>query len=167
VVIHQPEKLPMHRRTKRKSFGFSLLELLAVVTFMGILAGVVIARNGRSLLGNFSSGGDSRRISLAMLEAKRRAITTGLEHAVEFSGSGADLQFSVISIDSFGSTTVVDGPMSMQDDLTVAMSHARMSFNFEGQAGGSYWITLTGPRKIGRIDVIPITGSVSYTESSH
>jgi prepilin-type N-terminal cleavage/methylation domain-containing protein len=155
---------PQSRRVRR---GFSLLELLAVVTFMGILASVVIARNGRSLLSNFSSGGDCRRISLAMLSAKRRAITTGLEHAVRFTGSGNDMTFSVVSIDSFGSATVVDGPMSLQDDLTIATSHSQMSFNFEGQAGGAYWVTLTGPRKIGRIDVIPITGTVQCSESSH
>jgi prepilin-type N-terminal cleavage/methylation domain-containing protein len=150
----------------RQKRGFSLLELLAVVTIMGILSAVVIARNGRSFMANYGSQGDCRRISLAMLEAKRRAITTGLEHAVEFSGSGANMTFRVLSIDSGGAATLVDGPMSLNEDLTLAVSHARMSFNFEGQAGGAYWVTLTGKNKRGRIDVIPITGTVKCTDTN-
>jgi prepilin-type N-terminal cleavage/methylation domain-containing protein len=149
----------------RRRRGFSLLELLAVVTFMGILASVAIARSGRSLLGNFSASGDCRRISLALVQAKRRAITTGLEHAVEFAGSGAGATFTVVSLDDSGTATVVDGPMTLQEDLVLASSHTRLSFNFEGQAGGAYWVTLTGPDTVGRIDVIPITGSVNCTES--
>ena len=150
---------------RHRQRGFSLLELLAVVTFMGILSAVVIARNGRSFMANFGSQGYCRRISLAMIEAKRRAITTGLEHAVEFSGTGASATFRVLAIDGAGSATVVDGPMNLNEDLTVAVSHSRMSFNFEGQAAGAYWVTLTGRNKVGRIDVIPISGTVRCTDS--
>ena len=153
---------------KRCRNGFSMLELLAVVTFMGILSAMVIARNGRSLMANFGSQGDCRRISLAMLEAKRRAITTGLEHAVNFNSNGSKLQsFSVLAIDNSGGTSVIDGPLTMNEDLDVAVSNTRMSFNFEGQAAGAYWVTLTGKNKIGRIDVIPITGTIRCTDSQH
>jgi prepilin-type N-terminal cleavage/methylation domain-containing protein len=149
----------------RNKYGFSLLELLAVVTIMGILSAVVIARNGRSMVENFGSQGSCRKVALALIQAKRRAITTGMEHAVDFSASGGKSYFSIYSIDSGGTASLIDGPMPVSDDVVLTTSHSRMSFNFEGQAAGAYWLTLRAVNRLWRIDVIPITGALQTTET--
>jgi len=140
----------------------SLLELLAVVTVLGVVAAVVLARNGRTLIANFSAQGDARRVALALLQAKRLAITTGDDHAVQFTSSGGNITaFSVISV---GSGAVVDGPMSVADDLAVTSSHTQMTFNFDGQAAAAYWVQLAGSERTWRIDVVPINGAINTTE---
>jgi prepilin-type N-terminal cleavage/methylation domain-containing protein len=145
--------------------GLSLLEMLAVVTLLAIVAAVVIGRNGRTLVANFASQGDARRVALALLQAKRRAITTGTDHAVEFTSGGGDIaSLTVVSIDGGGATTIVDGPLALEDDLAVTASHTQMVFNFEGQAAAAYWIQLAGANRTWRIDVVPITGTIHTRE---
>ena len=55
----------------------SLLELMAVVTLMGIFATIAIARLGPTIFGDIGSQTDARRVGLVLLQAKRRAITAG------------------------------------------------------------------------------------------
>jgi hypothetical protein len=73
------------------------------------------------------------------------------------------VSFSVVSIVS-GVPTVVDGPTSFSNDVTVTTSHTQMTFDFEGKTSATCWVQLTGPSVTWRIDVTPITGSVSTTK---
>jgi prepilin-type N-terminal cleavage/methylation domain-containing protein len=144
--------------------GMSLWELTAVVTLMAIVAAIVVGRNGRSLVGNYASQADARRVGLALLQAKRRTISSGVTHGVQLNSSGGNItSFSVVSIVG-GVPTVVDGPTSFSSDLTVTSSHTQLTFDFEGQAGAAYWVQLAGPSITWRIDVIPLTGAVSTTK---
>jgi prepilin-type N-terminal cleavage/methylation domain-containing protein len=145
--------------------GLSLLEMLAVVALLAIVAAVVLGRNGRSLVANFSSQGDARRVALALLQAKRRAITTGTDHAVEFTSGGGDIaSLTVVSIAGGGATTIVEGPLPLAEDLVVTASHSQMVFTFEGQAAAAYWVQLAGADRTWRIDVVPITGAIHTSE---
>jgi prepilin-type N-terminal cleavage/methylation domain-containing protein len=144
--------------------GMSLWELTAVVTLMAIVAAIVVGRNGRSLVGNYASQADARRVGLALLQAKRRTISSGVTHGVLLNSSGGNItSFSVVSIVG-GVPTVVDGPTSFSSDLTVTASHTQLTFDFEGQAGAAYWVQLGGPSITWRIDVTPLTGAVSTTK---
>jgi len=139
----------------------SLWELVAVATLMAIVAAIVVGRNGRTLIGNYSSQADARRVGLALLQAKRRTISTGVTHGVQLNSSGGSItSFSVVSIVG-GVPTVVDGPTTFSSDLAVTSSHTQLTFDFEGKAGASYWVQLAGPSITWRIDIIPLTGAVS------
>lgn len=139
----------------------SLWEMAAVVTLLAIVAGIVVGRNGRTLIGNYGSQADARRLGLGLLQAKRRTISTGITHAVQFNSSGGSIvSFSVVSIVG-GVPTVVDGPTTFSTDLAVTSSHTQMTYDFEGKAAAAYWVQLAGPSVTWRIDVVPITGAIS------
>src|SRR3954463_11531822 len=117
--------------------GMSLLEIMAVVTLMGIFAAVAIARLGPTIFGDIGSQTDARRVGLALLQAKRRAISTGNNHAVVFQNDASGkLAYTVVSIDSSGGTSLVDGPYSFSQNVTPSVSSGSMTFTFEGQALG-------------------------------
>jgi hypothetical protein len=39
-----------------------------------------------------------------------------------------------------------------------------MTYDFEGKAAAAYWLQLAGPNVTWRIDVAPLTGTVSTTK---
>lgn len=153
------ECLARHQRR-----GMTLWELTAVVSLMAIVAAIVVGRNGRTLIGDLSSQADARRLGLALLQAKRRTIGTGIVHAVQLNSGGSGISsFSVVSIVG-GVPTVVDGPTPFATDLSVTSSHTQLTYDFEGKAAAAYWVQLAGPTVTWRIDVTPITGAVSTTK---
>jgi hypothetical protein len=142
----------------------SLWELAAAATLMAIVAAIVVGNNGRTLIGNYGSQADARRVGLGLLQAKRRAISTGITHAVQLNSSGGSIaSFSVVSIVG-GVPTVVDGPTAFSSGLTVTSSHTQLTYDFEGKAAAAYWIQFAGPSVMWRIDVTPLTGAVSTTK---
>lgn len=160
-----------HAKTRRR--GVTLLELLVVVTLLGIFASVVMARVGKSLLANRGAQADVRRLALDLLQMQRRTITTGRFHGIVFTtGAGGISGYRVVEnlvavpggYDTDGSTTDVDNPRTFTEDVDVSVSHTEMGFNFEGQAGAAYQVSLQGPDRGWQITVIPITGAVSVTE---
>jgi prepilin-type N-terminal cleavage/methylation domain-containing protein len=141
--------------------GWTLWEMLAVLVVLAIVAAIVVGQNGRSLLANFGSQSDARRLGLALLDARRRTISSGQTHGVVLNSSGGSINsFSEVSIVS-GVTTVVDGPTPFTTGLTVTSSHTQMTFSFDGQAAAAYWVQLAGPSVTWRIDVVPITGALT------
>lgn len=154
------------RRHWRRRYGLSLLELIAVVTLIGIFASVVSMRFGRSLFSEFQSQGVARELSLALLICQRASITTGDDHYLEFLSSGGKIRnYRIMRVVS-GTPTLVDGPKEITSDVTVTASHTTLQYTFEGSALGSYWITITGKDRTWRLDVIPVSGAVSVTQSS-
>ncbi|MBC8352934.1 MAG: prepilin-type N-terminal cleavage/methylation domain-containing protein [Planctomycetes bacterium] len=144
--------------------GVTLLELVMVVTLMGIIAAIGTARFGRSAYANFGAQGEARTLSLSMLRAKRAAITTGNNHFIQFDATTAT-QFSVMRrIGS--SSTLVDGPHLLNSDVTVVASTTEMDFTFEGEAAASYQVDFTGNGRNWRLNVVPVTGAVIVTDVS-
>ncbi len=145
----------------------SLLELMVVVTLMGIFATIAIARLGPTIFGDVGTQTDARRVGLTLLQAKRRAIMAGNNYGVLYQNDAAGkLTYSVVSIASNGSTTVVDGPYPFSQNVTATVSHNTMAFTFEGQALAPYTVNLVGPHKSWRISVIPVNGSLSTVQTA-
>ncbi len=155
----------MTKRTRRT--GVSLLELIMVVTVMGIVAAIGSARFGRSMYANFGSQGDARTVGLAMQRAKREAIKTGDTHYIQFNAASpsAATQYNVVRRAS-GGDVVVEGPTTLNVDVQVIASTTEMDFNFEGEAGAAYTVNFNGNGRRWQISVIPITGAISVTDVS-
>lgn len=156
----------MNARTRHRRFGVTLLELVMVITVMGILAAIGTARFGRSAYANFGSQGEARKISLALLRAHRSAIKTGDDHFVQFNSASPTpaTQFSVMRRASDNSTSVVEGPHALNEDVRVIASATELSFNFEGEAAAAYQVDFTGNGRNWRVNVVPITGAVTVSE---
>lgn len=143
----------------------SLLELVMVVTLMGILAVVGTSRFGTSVHANFGSQGEARTLSLAMLRARRSAITTGDDHFIRFNAvsPAAATQYSLMRRTGSGDT-LVEGPYLLNDEVTVIASHTEMVFNFEGEAAAAYRVDFNGNGRDWQLNVVPITGAVAVAE---
>ena len=155
----------MITRTRGRRQGVTLMELLAVVILMGILAVVGIARFGRSASANFGSNGEARMLSLSMLRARRLAITTGDNHFIQFDAAAptAATQYNVMQRTGSGDV-LVEGPHLLNSDVTVVASEAEMDFTFEGEADGAYQVDFDGNGRSWQLNVVPITGAVSVAE---
>ncbi|MEO8493726.1 MAG: prepilin-type N-terminal cleavage/methylation domain-containing protein [Planctomycetota bacterium] len=149
-----------HRRP-----GVTLLELVMVITVMGVLAVVGTTRFGQSASANFGSQGEARTLSLSMLRARRVAITTGDNHFIQFNAASptAANQYSVMRRTA-GGPVLVEGPYTLNKDVTVVASAAQMDFTFEGEAAAAYQVDLTGNGQNWQLNVVPITGAVAVAK---
>jgi prepilin-type N-terminal cleavage/methylation domain-containing protein len=145
--------------------GVTLLELVMVITVMGIVAAIGAVRFGNSVEANFGSQGEARQLSLAMLRARRIAITTGDNHYIQFDAASptAATQYSLMRRTGTGDV-LVEGPHLLNDEVTVIPSAAAMDFNFEGEAAGAYQVDFNGNGRNWRLNVVPITGAVAVAE---
>lgn len=153
------------QRYENKRRGVTLLELLVVLTLMGICAGTVAMRYGRTIFAEFGAQGTARELSLALLACQRASITTGDDHFIEFLSSGGKISSYRIMRLVSGVATLVDGPKPLSLDVTVTVSSNSMQYDFEGSALGAYWINILGQSRSWRVDVIPITGSIRVTQT--
>jgi len=142
------------------------LELLVVVVLIGIFSTTVAMRFGRSLFGEFGAQAAARELSLALLTCQRAAISTGDDHFVEFLYAGGKITQYRIMRDISGTPSLVDGPKTLPSEVTVTSSASSLRYNFQGSALSAYWIIFTGQNRVWRIDVVPITGSFSITQTS-
>lgn len=137
--------------------GFSLLELLAVVVLLGILAAVGAARLSPGIQGNLANGTDSFRILMALRQARASAISTGDNHRVRLlSTSGVISGFQVEHIGTV--TTIVEGPYDFTPETSVTQTGGDATFDFQGLATVAPVLTFTGPDHTHRITVVAATG---------
>lgn len=147
--------------------GVSLLELLAVVTLMGILSSVVMARYGRDVFGNVGARAAAQELTGQLQIAQQLAIKTGINHSVEFAGtsSGGFGTATIVSWAGNGkSGTPVSDPYAFPSDVTVTSSSTGIQFNFEGQATAASTVTCSGKDRKWQVSVVPISGAITSAE---
>lgn len=137
--------------------GFSLLEVLAVVVILGLLAVAGAARLAPGVEGNLASGTDSFRILMALRQARSAAIATGDNHRVRMVSTGGAITGFQIERDG-GSTTIVEGPYTFSQSISITQSGSDATFNFQGEAVVAPVITFSGPNRTDRITVVSATG---------
>lgn len=145
--------------------GMSLLELLAVITLMGIFAATVGMRYGRDILGDTGVRSKARELTIGLNAAQRAAIRTGLSHGIRFDGSSNDVtSWTVIRLDSDGGTSVVDGPYPMEADYELAVDRTEIVFDFQGNGTGEFNAQFTGPNRKWMVSVMPLTRMIDSRE---
>ena len=145
--------------------GVSLLELLVVITLLGIFSAAAATRFGRDTLGDAGVRGGARKMSLAILEAQRGAIRTGDQHAIQLNGPTSNAtSFSVIQIMGDGSRVVVDGPHEIPSDYQVSANASEAQFNFEGNGVSAFIVNFNGPHRTWQITVQPLTRMIDCRE---
>ena len=143
-----------------------MLELLVVITLIGLFASLAAMRFGRSLLSEFGAHTEARQLSLALLTCQRAAVKTGDDHLLRFALDGGHALSYQILRDNAGTLEVVAGPLALSSDVTVTVSDGDMRFDFEGAAQDAYQIQILGQHRRWRIDVVPVTGSIRVTDAT-
>ena len=144
--------------------GFSLLEMITVVTLLGVLAMVGLSRYGQSTIGSLGAQGDARRIALDLLQAQRRAISTGDNHYVQFNPAIGPASSYQLMQRTPGGPQAVDALHEIPAGVTVSPSQAQAEFTFEGAALAAYQIGVAGPKRDWTISVVPVTGAIRVVE---
>lgn len=158
---------PVHcqRRSLPRRQAVSLLELLAVMTLMGIFASVATMRLSRDVFGDTGARSEARRLSTGMLQAQRAAVRTGKPHVVVFHGSRHDVEsWSIYQEENNGRRTLVDGPYEIRPEVEVSVDRQEIVFDFEGNGVPGAQVNLAGPHRRWRIQVMPLTRMIDSRE---
>lgn len=140
------------------------MELIAVVSLIGILASVVMFRLGTGGVGDFGAQGLADRITWDLKIAQRASVSTGDNHYLSFTVSGGKVTSYRLYRKASGGDVVADAVRDIPDEVVVTVSSSTAEFDFEGAAQAAYQITLAGPHRSWRLAVVPVTGSIQTTE---
>jgi len=133
------------------------LELLAVVTILGLLAAIGAARLAPGIQGNVARGTDSFRALMALRQARAAAIATGDDHRLRLlTSSGSITGFQIERLG--GSTTIVEGPHAFSSETSILQTGSDATFNFQGEATVAPVLTFAGTDRTDRITVVAATG---------
>ncbi len=146
-------------------YGVSLLELLAVLTLMGIMAAAAASRFDRSILGDTGVRSGARALSLGILQAQRAAIRTGDAHGIVFYGAKSNVSsWAVVRVMGNGARELVDGPYTIPGDYRVQVDTDEILFDFEGNGESTLLVDLIGPHRSWRISLFPLTRMIHSRE---
>lgn len=145
-----------------KRRAMSLVELLAVVTLLGILTAIAALRVGKNPQKAMSANTDARRLAMDITQCQRRAISTGKNHFLSLTMSGTNVQgYTLYQRTSSTSTTAVDAYRSFDQGETVTTTSSQIEFAFDGTALAAYTVTFTKPSgSTVVVSVVPASGAV-------
>ena len=125
-------------RARRGRLGMTLMELVAVVTIIGVVAAMAATRFGTNAVADVDAQGFARRLALDCLQARRRAISTGLNHLLRFTIVGASAtQYVLYSNSGSGTLTQMDDVRPVPTNVTVTTGGTTdMEFTFTGGTVG-------------------------------
>jgi prepilin-type N-terminal cleavage/methylation domain-containing protein len=141
--------------------AFTLLEMLAVVALLGILALAAAGAFRPETVGDLDGGVAAQRLAWNLEQARRRAISVGDNHVLTFQSSGGTLTGYTLQRRLPDTTlTSVDAPHFFPAHVTVTTATPSPEFTFEGAALAGYTFTVTTPHKSWTITVAQATGSI-------
>lgn len=133
-------------RRWRQRRAFSLFELLAVVTVLGVVASMAVMKFGHDAYGTANAEGLVRRLALDISQARRRAIATGDDHYLQFNRvSGAVAGYALFR-DASGGDYQVDDTIAVPAGATVTTSADTWTYDFSGA------LTTSGTSSVIRVD---------------
>ena len=147
--------------------AFSLLELLAVITIVGLVAGMAALRYGEATLGVTHGQGYSSKVAQALQLARRHAITSGGSAALRFQrSSGVVTGFDVVRVS--GSDVLVEKVYNVPNGVSVTTPADRWEFGFDGGLtipAGSGTIVVSNGTDNWSVYVYALSGRVLLTGS--
>ncbi|MEO1526860.1 MAG: GspH/FimT family pseudopilin [Planctomycetota bacterium] len=151
-------------RTQRR--GLSLLELLVVVTLLGVFSSVVLIRYGRDIFGDVGAKAETQILAQGILHAQRAAIRTGDKHGVIILGStGSVTGWNVVRRFPDGTDVLVDGPHQIAEDVSVTTNSNEMWFDFEGAGTNLFTARLTGPNRVFQLEIEPFSRMIQKRDT--
>jgi prepilin-type N-terminal cleavage/methylation domain-containing protein len=158
---------PLRVARRRFAAGYSLLELIAVVAILGIMACMTYAMMTTDVLGNHGADATARQLALDLELARREAIATGINHWLQLSVSGGQVTAYQIYRTNGGSSIAVDTLRAIPEHVTVTISPSGSTtpaFTFEGQAASTFTFTLAGASRTWQVAVTAATGRARVIE---
>ncbi len=143
----------------------TLLELIAVVTILGIFAVVALSSIGTATLGNLGARADARRVAVDLLQTRRRSIVEGENHYLAFTPSAAAATgYTVYRRTGSGDVAVAEAH-EFPRHVVVSSTDSEIEFTFEGGCLTESDIDLSGQDHTWNVHVSLATGSVTVTQT--
>ena len=152
------------RDTSRRAM--SLLELTVVVAILGLLTIASITRFGHAAIENGGAEGFTRKLSLALVHARRSTISTGDNHYLQLATSGGNVISYALFRKASGGDIQVDQTRTVPQGVTVTSAATTLEFDFEGAALAAYSVSISGPNRSWDVSIIALTGAVLVTETT-
>ncbi len=149
--------------------AFSLLELIAVLTIVGLLSSMAFIRFGEGAYNTTSAQGFVRALVLDLRQARSRVISTGEDHYVLFSRTDGVVTSYTLYRDGLSGDYIVDRTVAVPKGAVVTTATDTWTFDFEGSLSGGTGtgtIVVTGPHHTWTINVYRATGAIKSTEVS-
>lgn len=141
--------------------AFTLLEVLAVVAILGVLAAASAGAFRPQTVGDVDGSITAHRIAWDLQQARRRAISSGDNHALVCTiSNGKVTTYTLNHRLANNSLTPVDTTKTIPTYVSVTASASTCEFAFEGDALAGYTFTVTSPHKSWTITVAQATGSI-------
>lgn len=150
----------------RRSQGrraFSLLEMLAVLVIVALLAAAGVTRFGSSTMENVGAEGFARKLALDLMQARRRTIATGDNHYVQLTLAGSNVTNYTMYRRYASGNVAVEQTRTVPAGATVTASHTTLEFDFGGAALAGYSISVAGPQRSWTVSTVMATGAVRTT----
>lgn len=144
----------------------SLLELVAVLVIIGLVATAAITRYGTGTLSNSGSQGVSRNLALALTHARRATIATGDNHFLQLTVAGGKVTSYALYRATGSGDVQVDRTITIPTDVTVTCAATKLEFSFDGHALAGYSVDVAGEDRSWNISVVILTGHVAVTETT-
>jgi prepilin-type N-terminal cleavage/methylation domain-containing protein len=143
----------------RNRSGMTLMEIVAVVMIIGIMAAMAATRFGTNAVADVDASGFARRVALDCLQARRRAISTGNDHLLRFTLVGGKATQYVLYSKSGATLTQMDDVHTVPANVTVTTAGTNdMEFAFTGSALAAYTITIASADRTKTVTVPMATG---------
>lgn len=146
--------------------AFSLVELVAVLVILALLAAATVTRFGSGTLENLGAEGCARKLALDLLQARRRTIATGDNHYLQLTIAASKVTSYVMMRRAAGGDAVADQARQVPAGVTVTTSHGALEFNFDGAALAAYALSVAGPQRSWAVSTIIATGAVRAIETT-
>jgi len=159
------KSFPKARRANARQ-AFTLLELMATVTIVGILAGTAFVTFGFPTLATGGAAGFARKISLSLVYARRATIATGENHYLQMTPATGNATSFVLMRRTGGGDVAVDSVHTVPTDVTVTSTSGQLEFDFEGSALAAYTVSVAGPNRSWNVSVVMLTGAVQVIETT-
>ncbi len=151
------------RRLSRSLRGFNLIELVAVLAIISLLAVAALTNFGSRTVENLSADGFARKLALDLVQAHRRTIATGENHYLQLTPSAASPTAYTMYRRTGGSSTQVEPTRTRPANVTFSATAATLEFDFDGAALAGYTATVVGPNRTWTITTVMATGAVQTT----
>lgn len=143
--------------------AFSLLELLMVLTVMGVVTAAALLRFGGATLAATDAEGFVRRLAQDLRQARRLAIATGADHYVLLNRSSGVVTGYAVWRDSVSGDTQADETVAVPVGASVSGPSDVWNFDFEGALTGlttGSALRVDGARFYWTLTLHSLTGSV-------
>lgn len=158
-VFERQHRLAEGARRQNWRRAFSLLELLTVLTLIGLLSGMAVMRLGETAFATTDANGFAQRLARDLAQTRRRSIATGDDHSLSFSrSSGIIVGYGIFDDVS----TQLEETVPVPNSVTVTSASDVFTFDFGGAvtSGANNTIRVDGPEFYWTVTLYYATGSV-------